>query len=298
MEIIFSSGGINGLIAFGSLYKIQEIYPLHKFTYYTGCSMGSIIALGLSLGCSLQEMEDLFVGLDFLEFCDVKIMNLMENMGFIDAYKLTNLFRAIISYKNFEPNLTFLQLFEQTGKILTIVTTNLTQNKSEYHHYQTTPHLSIVQSILMSISIPIVFQPVKYENNLYIDGAVLDHYPYYYYKHTKKVGICILEKDIFDETETEQKEIEMTDYMKNILNLLWNENMKLKLKKKPKDTLYILNQQQSGFEINSGKEVKMKMIEKGKEWGEMFLQKIIRKRRKHYLARKYTSLWISKIKSI
>jgi len=297
-EIIFSSGGIKGLLSFGALYKINEIYPLHTFTYYTGTSMGSIIALGLSIGCNLQEMEELFTGLDFIEFCDVRIMNFIEHMGFIDAYKLANLFRAIISYKNFEPNLTFLQLFEQTGKILTIVTTNLTQNKSEFHSYETTPHLSIVQSILMSISIPIVFQPIKYENNLYIDGAVLEHYPYYYRKDTKKVGICILEKNIFEEEEEREYETELTTYLKDIMNLLWNENMKMKFKhKKPKDTLFIIDNQENGFEINTGKEGKMRLVEKGKQWGEMFLQKIYRKRRRHYLAKKYYFLWKLKMKS-
>lgn len=297
-ELILSSGGMKGLFSFGVLQTINTMYPLTKFKYVTGSSFGAILAMFVAIDATIKEMEEILLKIDYAEYMDIKIMNLIENKGFIDVYKLGNLFRAVISFKNLDPNITFMQFYELTSKKLTICVTNLTLGRTEYHNYLTTPNISIVQSLLMSLSIPIVFQPIHYQNMMYVDGGVLDHYPYYYHTNTRKIGVCILDDDLFEPVPpTESEEVSLMDYMKKTLDLLWKENIKMKLKnKKPKDTIYIIDNQTNSVEFNGGVAMKKKMVERGIEIGMKYMKKEYRKRRSRYLCKKYIYLWLTNVK--
>jgi len=304
-EIVLSGGGTKGLIMFGILRKINEYYPIEKFQYITGCSIGSLIAAMIAVGCNIDEIEDILVDLNWLDYFDVKIMNLIENMGMIDAFKMQNFFRAVMSYKDFPINVTFKELYEKTGKVLTIVVTNITKRKSEYLNYLTSPDMNISLSLIMSISIPIVFQPIRFNNNYYLDGGILDQYPYYYNENTRKIGICVFDRDIFKEVEeiknsfqqVEEESFQIFSYTLHILETLWEEYNKLKLKsKKPKDTILISNIEANAIDFNMEESSKRNMIEIGKKIGEKYFMKEYRKRRIRYLQQKYIHLWISKIR--
>jgi predicted acylesterase/phospholipase RssA len=64
-----------------------------------------------------------------------------------------------------------------TEKCLTIVTYNLTKNKTEYINYLSHPDLSCIDAIILSITIPIIFWMSKMNDSIYIDGAFGDPYP-------------------------------------------------------------------------------------------------------------------------
>ena len=90
---------------------------------------------------------------------------------------MLNVFEIIIKAKTNNPKITFKQLFQLTNKKLIIAATNLSKKEVRYFNYQTTPNMSISLAVRISISIPILFTPVKYENDLYIDGCILDNFP-------------------------------------------------------------------------------------------------------------------------
>ena len=51
-----------------------------------------------------------------------------------------------------------------------------------YFNHINTPDCQVVDAILMSISIPFLFTPFKYENKLYLDGGLTNNYPIDYFK--------------------------------------------------------------------------------------------------------------------
>ena len=59
-------------------------------------------------------------------------------------------------------------------KKICFVVSNITSNKCEYITYKNYPNLKLWKAILMSISIPVVFPSVKYNDNYYVDGALYD----------------------------------------------------------------------------------------------------------------------------
>ncbi len=299
-ELIISSGGIKGYHMLGILSQINQYHPLNNFQYLTGTSMGSILATFIATGCTLEEIEAILIKINWFEFMDIKLIHFIEQTGFIDTHRLSNLFRAMFEYKNLNKNITFLELFNLNHKFLTLCVTNITKRKAEYHNHITTPNLSIIESIIMSISIPFVFKPVKYQGCIYLDGAILDHFPYYYHKHTKKMGICSLDRDIFKEIEQIQENSfdsnPLFDLMKDILSTLLEENLRLKCKyKKPKNTIYLV-EEINCIEFDMELKHKYDLMKRGTEIAKRYFYFEFKKRRKYYLIKKYSNIWIHKYK--
>ena len=190
-ELIIGSGGLSGLSYLGALEILDTFYPLKNFKYLTGCSAGSLICSLLNIDYTINEMKDIVKNINFIDFFEMKLSNLLSNGGFVDTYNLKKLFKSMFITKNIDQNITFKQLYDLTNKILTVNTVNQTLNRIEYLNYENTPNMSVVDGILMSLNIPLICSPINYNNNIYYDGAILDPYPYDYIRNTKKLGLIV-----------------------------------------------------------------------------------------------------------
>jgi predicted acylesterase/phospholipase RssA len=295
-ELVLSSGGMKGCMMISCLEELHTYYPLHTFDIITGCSVGSLIGVMVALDFHLEEMKEVFIDLDWNQFFDMKLTNFIEEYGFVDGTKIKNIFTAVFIEKNIPIDITFLQLYQRTGKIITFTTTNITLGKVEYHNIFTTPHLSILFSLRLSINIPLLLKPIEYNQCYYVDGALLNPYPYYVMKNTEKVGIYLTDTNIFRNDQYFQCDSHF-DYLFQMITLLWkNQIQQRNRNKKPKNTIYIEDTKYNSVHFEMSKEDKLEMYEYGKTFVLSFLTKIKNKRRKHYLMMKYISLWKYKIK--
>ena len=74
--------------------------------------------------------------------------------------------------------ITFRELYENTGRYLELVVTNLNTGEAEYLSHETFPMMKVTNGIAMSMALPPVFSPIKLPNgNVYIDGGLIDNYP-------------------------------------------------------------------------------------------------------------------------
>ncbi len=298
-ELILGSGGMKGLIMIGALIRIHEnVQHLEKFEYLTGCSIGSLLCVFINLGFSIYQIVSVFAKMNIADFMDLRIRNFIENNGFDDGTKLTQLFSAIFLHKNFNGNTTFFELYQKTNKTLTIATTNYTKNKVEYLNWMNTPNLKVIQAMRMSICIPLMFQPVKYDGNYYIDGAIFDPFPYNYIKISNdlKIGIFVLSKNdyhyIISKNEIEHKNSSIINMSLNILDMIYKNYLNLYYKKKMKNVIYIIdNDVENSISFDMNEELKNIYINKGIKYSSKYIQKLYLKKRKEYLSKKYYFLW-------
>ena len=287
-EIIISSGGNKGIAIAGALKYLLNRYPIEKFKYYTGCSVGSIISLLLITGYNMTELNQILFNINFGIFQDLKIINLIEKCGFDEGMKFTNFLKAILINKNYNQNLTFKELYLLTNKILTVAVTNITKGIPEYHNYLTTPDLSVILSIRMSISIPILFSPIFYNNCYYVDGALLDPFPYFYHKDTHKIGFWIFEKYQLNFIKNSDvifvNQLSSIKYINELLKIIYTNYIKIKYKKIPKNIVYIdfdYNPENiESFNINYFDKIKMFNI--GKRKCKFFFKKLQKKNLKKF----------------
>ena len=302
-ELIIGSGGLSGFSYLGSLKVLNQYYPLKNFTYFTGCSAGACLCTLINIGFKINELEKIILEIKIEEFIELKISNLLSNGGFVDNTKIKNLLISMFLTKNIDPKITFNELYNLTKKILTMNSVNQTLNKSEYFNYINTPNMIVIEALLMSMNIPLICPPIKYNNNIYFDGAVLDPYPHNYIKDTKKIGLIvfsehlesiILKKNNFSNSNRFNHDGHLEIFINNIF-LIYNNYLKYFYKKKIKNTIYIICEFQNKVDIK--KDDKINLFKKGEKKANLFFRKKIKKLKKDYLLKKYFYLLKNIIKN-
>jgi predicted acylesterase/phospholipase RssA len=295
-ELIIGSGGLNGLSYVGSLDIINIYYPLKNFTYLTGCSAGALICALINIHYTTSEIKNIILNIDFTNFFDIKLMNIINLGGFVETTLMRNLIKSIFLTKKIDQNITFNELYILTNKILTINSVNQTLNRVEYFNYINSPNMKVIDGLMMSINIPLICTPILYNQHKYYDGAILDPYPYHYHKNTNKLGIMIYSRNIQNFMINNENNIVCQDNKNvllgdtfNTIFLLYYNYLKLLYKKKLKNTIYIIDEMATNVLMNTIE--KEKLINKGNKKTHLFFQKKIKLKKKRYLLQKYFYLF-------
>eukprot|EP00057_Strongylocentrotus_purpuratus_P005163 XP_003730347.1 PREDICTED: uncharacterized protein LOC100890697 [Strongylocentrotus purpuratus] len=143
----------------------------------------TLMAIGYN-SCELKEFLSMNLEGYFLDAtcasCSL-LPNLLKHFGWHPARRLFEWFGDRLEEKTGDADITFKQLYDQTGKELCIVVTNLNHMDAEYCHVKTSPNLPIRTAVRMSLAIPGLFGAVKSEtrgsSDYYVDGGVLCNYP-------------------------------------------------------------------------------------------------------------------------
>ena len=186
---------IDTLCISGSLGCIKNLIKnniilLNNIKNYYCCSIGSIISFLFILGLSTKDICYICKKLNLekykLKFDFDKFIN---NKGIDNATNIIIILQTVLYKKTNKYDITFIELYKLYDIKLNIITTNITLLKEELFSYDTTPNMSVMVAIRMSISIPIIFSPVLYKNNYYIDGGVINNFPIKYITTKNYIGI-------------------------------------------------------------------------------------------------------------
>lgn len=154
--LVLSGGGARGIAHIGVLKALNEL-NIHP-TVISGTSAGAIIGVLYAMGLSSKEMID-FVGHSSLW----KFFRFEWSAGGIS--NLNYLKERLIDV-GIPPN------FEDLQMKLFVTATNLTKGKTEIFHEG-----PLLDTILASCSIPLVFKPVIINGDRYADGGILNNLP-------------------------------------------------------------------------------------------------------------------------
>ena len=69
-NLVFEGGGVKGIAYVGALQELKNRGILQKIKRVGGTSAGAINAVLLSIGCSLEETQQILWNLDFNNFMD------------------------------------------------------------------------------------------------------------------------------------------------------------------------------------------------------------------------------------
>jgi predicted patatin/cPLA2 family phospholipase len=296
-NLVFSGGGLRGLAFIGAYKFLQKKHLLKNLKAISGCSAGSIIGFLININIFYKDLIPFITEIDFEELQNFDYINFINNFGIEKGIKLIDKIKELLKQKNININITFKELYELTNKILTIAVVNITKGNVEYQNYMTTPNLSVILSVRMSTSIPLLFSPILYNNFYYVDGALLDPFPYFYNKNTRKIGIWLFDKCEFDFIKNSCAIFtnDLSDsfkYTLDLLRIIYINYIKKYYKKIPKNVIYInydINLNFDKFDISITD--KMKMYNMGIEKANNFFKKLKKKKRRLYLLKKYFNYW-------
>jgi NTE family protein len=182
--IILSGGGPSGLCYVGIIKALREKNILKKnlegIKEIITTSVGLCFSLVLLLDLSDDVIENIINNINvnqLINFDEIDIDTLLFKGGLFDNKKLTNISESIIKNSININNITLKELYDKTKIKLTVKVFNLTLSRTEYISYETDPDISYSLLLQMTTAIPFFFKPVKYKNNLFVDGGLRGSLP-------------------------------------------------------------------------------------------------------------------------
>lgn len=154
--IVLSGGGIRGIAHLGVLKAF--INAGITFSHISGTSAGSIAGAFYAAGIDPEEGLNIFIKTKLLRF----IRPAVGSLGLINIEHTSNLL------KEYFPD----NKIENLKIPLTIAATNFSEGKLVY--FNEGPLISAIQA---SSCIPGIFRPIMIDNQMYVDGGILNNFP-------------------------------------------------------------------------------------------------------------------------
>ena len=217
-NIVFAGGGARIFSHFGFIKALEENNLLKSIENYIGTSIGSLTALCIILGYTTEQLINIFSRIDLLKTIDIdadNLFNYFTNFGLDNGERYIRIIHILIKKKLGQSSITFKELYNKTNKKLAICVTNLSRMKSEIFDIETQPDMDIVLAIRMSCCYPYVFTPVKFNDDLYVDGGVLNNYPINYFLHDidRTIGIS-------NTTSELREKVDLSDILSYTLGII------------------------------------------------------------------------------
>ncbi len=186
-NLVFEGGGVKGVAYVGAMEVLEKHKVLTGIQRVGGTSAGSIQAMLLALGYNVAEIRQILWEMDFESFRDDSwgiFRNLLRVRNRYGWYKGDAAFKWIrqrVDKQTGNPNVTFQELqalAKQNGwPSLYVVGTDLSKGMVQIYSHEETPDTSVAEAVRISMSIPLFFASMKWQNQVMVDGGVLQNYP-------------------------------------------------------------------------------------------------------------------------
>jgi len=134
----------------------------------SGSSAGSILALFLALGMSIDEILSVSLSLDVPKFVKLRIGSFFNKFGFVDLEPIRE---KLVEICGCDPT------FEELDMKIYVSAYCLNSSTTEYFSRDTHPKMKVIDAVCMSMSIPLIFACGKYDGKTYIDGGTQEQCP-------------------------------------------------------------------------------------------------------------------------
>jgi predicted acylesterase/phospholipase RssA len=201
-NLVLSGGSIKGFSFIGCIKYLEEKKLSAHFNTVVGSSAGSIVAFMFCCGMTSCEMISFMKEeVKMYEKYEIDVdhmLDIFNKLGLDSGDYAIGLFKRILQkrekFRDYN-DITFIEFAKSTGKNLVICGSNLSKSMSSYFNIDTDPDMSILKALRISISLPIVFPPVLYNDNIYADASLFNNFPIDYFSnkniHHDTLGIII-----------------------------------------------------------------------------------------------------------
>jgi predicted acylesterase/phospholipase RssA len=260
--LCLSSGGIYGITYIGALdYLIEEkIIELKNIKNYVGTSIGALFLFFIIIGYTIKDINDIIINLNFTKLqTEISIENVLGDYGINNGSKFIYMMTFYLKKKLNIDDITFKELYSKYDKKFTVIGTNLSKGVEAIFDNINTPDMSVITAIRISISIPIIFTPVLYKGEYYVDGALTNVFPIDHCDQNKTISLNLPYSDFYENN--------------NIFDIFLN-SLKVVLKSvacknkclNPANMINIYSDKHSSFDFNITLDTKINFINIGREF--------------------------------
>jgi len=229
-HIVLSGGVTNGLSTYGVLRELhnKQVWDIKNIQSIHCTSVGSIIGMVVLLNYDWKFLDDFLIKRPWGDVFKTDLNAYIEaydNCGLFDISVIDKCVRPLLTANNISMDITLSEFFVKTNVDLCIYTVNMTTFDLVCLSHKTHPDWKLLDSIYASSCVPMFFQPLIQNGEIYLDGGLLANYPLgecikCTHAHTDEIlGINIYntQSDIYCKPIEQMPN--MMDYM---THLLWN----------------------------------------------------------------------------
>lgn len=206
-HVILSGGGVKGLALVGALSELQLDWPPFSEIFFSGASVGSLIAFMLSLDYSLAEIAAIFeqipASLAFPVHVDLNQLSVLSH----DCLRV--ILRLFLEQRGLDPDIRYrdypykdrLGIFlycTTCTEILYIGPDEATTEQGKHHNLHNLRERPIVDLLLASTAIPMVFPPLLDNDHVIVDGYVSYWFPFFVAHHFPDAFMLLLKQRDYD----------------------------------------------------------------------------------------------------
>ena len=175
-NIIFSGGGFKGWAYIGTIRALNEQVFFKNIEHVIGVSIGSLFGLLYILQIDYKFLLNFRINLDIKKYLDVDIDSFIVNQSIIEGIKFKELILSSVQNK-ITNDTTFIELYNKTGIKYTTCAFNISKVTLDYFNKDFTPDIKIVDAIMASSALPLLFPAYCIKNDWYYDGGLCNNCP-------------------------------------------------------------------------------------------------------------------------
>jgi len=183
-HLVLSAGGLAGFPIIGILKELnnQDFFHIKDVKTVHATSIGTILSTLLLLSDNFELVENYIVNRPWDKFFTINptsIINIWEEKGLLGDKIILEILKPFLQARDFNINITLKEFYDLLNIELYFYTTNINANPTEDTElsYINFPDLELYKAIAMSSAFPLIFSPIIIDNNCYIDGGALNHFP-------------------------------------------------------------------------------------------------------------------------
>jgi NTE family protein len=154
--LVLSGGGARGVAHLGMLKALDELGV--KVSAISGTSAGAIVGAFYSAGYKPEEILNIAKTQKFFGFSNL----LFGKAGLFNMEAFESVCQTYFTHNK----------IEQLNIPMTITATDIVKGEIRYFSKG-----DLSKALMASSCVPLVFEPVKYENTLMMDGGILNNFP-------------------------------------------------------------------------------------------------------------------------
>lgn len=181
-HIVLCGGGPSIFRTVGALYHLedQQFWNISNIQTIYATSAGALFGAMLCLKFDHETITNYIVNRPWHEAYPIKMSQIMDfysKKGIYDHKFAEVIFKPLLRAKGLPLTITLKEFFEYSHIEFHLYSLELNQFKTIDISYKTHPDLPLLDSIVMTCAIPMLFTPLCKNNECYVDGGIVANYP-------------------------------------------------------------------------------------------------------------------------
>jgi predicted acylesterase/phospholipase RssA len=183
--LVLSGGGHLGFVQLGALYHLEkeQIWNRKKIKSIYATSVGTVIAVLIAVNLEWNIINEYMVKRPWDKIFEIKpdhLFKIFDNNGVYDEEISLKFIKPILDALDLQQEISLKDFYEITNVEINFFSFNFTLCETIKINYLNFPNLPLYKAIYMSSCVPILFKPLIWENEIYIDGGMEYNYPIKY----------------------------------------------------------------------------------------------------------------------